>query len=431
MVNSRNATFKVNKQTPIQGPPPEPYSTVINCRKPGGKRAKANDSIKSQQVPLTKIVFGQQPAPKRKRDDDQCEAPQSKKAKTDRAFRIPVQNPKLPKPTKFRRGRHVKADVNLDVWNTIYEYTDPGQLLEMRTKIPDCYQALSDYPKIWKRSRAYHYPDLPDPPSGLTEFQFADLRHGLGCQSCKTKSTRKTYWAFLRRWCKKCWDLKTIKEHEAVTQFKEQVGEDTDGVSSLLLKCLPSAVLDSWGNFVGTGPSPSHSYKIVYLKTQLQSFITEYQQHRQAQEGPDAWDVEADPWITSKIEAVIAQREFALKLQHWEENNRHSRSLDYQDKKDARKQFYIEQASKLTPPISAGELSLCGAYKRAIAIPKEPNMVSWMQLKPKLEKEIAEVKEKARNQADIERERVDAIMGFPVAETLGRGPTQESTPSSG
>jgi hypothetical protein len=33
----------------------------------------------------------------------------------------------------------------------------------------------------------------------------------------------------------------------------------------------------------------------------------------------------------------------------------------------------------------------CASYRRAVAIPKEPNNTSWLQLKPKLEKEAAEL----------------------------------------
>jgi hypothetical protein len=38
------------------------------------------------------------------------------------------------------------------------------------------------------------------------------------------------------------------------------------------------------------------------------------------------------------------------------------------------------------------EMEACPSYRRAVAIPKEPNNTSWQQLKPKLEKEAAELR---------------------------------------
>lgn len=410
MVNSKNVAFKVDKQTPARAAPPQPYATVINCRKPGGKRAfKVVEEVRSQQVPLTKISGSPHNSAKRKRSlaDERGD-----REETDRANRttpcsqdsgttdsapsssqrpFPIQRPQLPKPTKLRRGKTLSKEVDLDCWFLIWTFSDPAQLLEMRSKIASCYRFLRDNPTLWKHSRSFYYGDqLPDPPSELTEFQYAHLRHGHGCMSCGTPSTRKTYWAFLRRWCKTCLQSKTIKEHDAAALFKDQNGEDI----SFLQKCLPCGQFDSWGNFTGVGPAINHSTKTVYLLADVQKIVAEY--IRESQENSATWHAEMRAWIGAKVKVVEERRGFARKMECWEENMRSLKSTDYNNRKDARKRYFVEKASKLSPPITLPEMERCPAYRRAVAIPKDPNMTSWLQLKPKLEKEAADLRASGR-----------------------------------
>jgi len=401
MVLSRNVTFKVNKQTPTSGPPPQAYGTVINFRKPGGKRAiKAKKEPKSQRVRLTKVPTPEAPDGKRKRDPDDFDdgglrlsAPSAPAAfgtgpvtSPDRPA-LAMQEPHLPKPAKFRKGVPLSKSVDLDCWFTILRFSDPAQLLEMRTKIASCYRFLRDNPMLWKHSRTFYYNGtLPDLPSELTEFQYAHLRHGHGCMSCHTPSTRKTYWAFLRRWCKTCLQEKTIKEHEAILLLKDLPEEDLP----LLLKCLPSGIFDSWGNFVGVGPSSTHSLKTVYLLQDVEKFALSYT--NTSEENIDAWPANKGAWMAARTKVIEERRGFARAMELWEDHTRQSRSSDFYEKKAARKKYFREKAAELTPPISASDLEACASYKRAVVIPKAPNMLSWLQLKPKVEKEVADNK---------------------------------------
>lgn len=409
MVNSKNVAFKVNKQTPTNGPPPQAYGTVINCRKPGGKRAQRGEKeVKSQRVRLTKIPGIDDADKKRKREgndpndeangDAKCRvlamigpgsAVAVSTASAERPFATASQRPHLPKPTKFRRGKTLSKGVDLDCWFTILSFSDPAQLLEMRSKIASCYRFLRDNPMLWKHSRNYYYGgSLPEPPSELTEFQYAHLRHGHGCMSCGTPSTRKTYWAFLRRWCKTCLQSKTIKENDAMPLFKDANGEDI----SFIQKCLPSGIFDSWGNFVGVGPANTHSLKTVYLASDVNKIVAEF--NKESTDNRISWHAEMRTWVANKVKLVEERREFARQMELWEDSTRQSKSFEYHEKKQARKVYFIEKASQLTPPISLREMESCPSYRRAIAIPKDPNMTSWLQLKPKLEKEAADIKAK-------------------------------------
>lgn len=399
MVNVKNVAFKVNKQTPVSQTPPQAYGTVINCRKPGGKRAsKEPKEVRSHSVPLTNVSGSK----KRKRDalkredlpshldvgpSSAANAQAILPAVREASQPLITQKLKQVKPTRFRKGKVLEKGFDLDTWWTILTFSDPAQLLEMRQKIPSCYRFLRDNPMLWVHSRTNLYgDDMPEPPSDLDEFQYAHLRHGHGCMSCGAPSTRKTYWAFLRRWCKTCLQSKTVKEHDASISMRDVGIEDV----TFLRKCLPSGVFDSWGNFVGVGPASTHSLKTIYLLSEVNKLQSEVR--AAAELYPDTWSAELRPRMAQKFVLVDERRAFARKMELWEEATRSNKASDYQAKKAARKAYFQDRALQLDPPISSKEMEACPSYRRAVAIPKDPNNTSWQQLKPKLEKEAAELR---------------------------------------
>ena len=115
---------------------------------------------------------------------------------------------KIPKgPTRFQKNHPVKALVNIDVWENILLFCSPDLLLKARTVSSTFRSVLKDDSLIWKKARIKHFgPDMPDPPSGLSEPQYADLLTRIGCQThgCESTRTRKTYWAFQKRLCIGC-----------------------------------------------------------------------------------------------------------------------------------------------------------------------------------------------------------------------------------
>ncbi|KAJ4357777.1 uncharacterized protein N0V89_002353 [Didymosphaeria variabile] len=405
MVNSKDFAFRVNKQTPANGSLPPAYGTVIDCRPAHGRRGRSEKEVKSRPVRLTRV-----PGPhgveckKRKRDgkdfkNDDGTATASKESSVDTMSTASVSTASTerplvvrksqPAPTRFRRGTVLKKQVDLDSWFTILRFSDPAQLLEMRTRIASCYRFLRDNPMLWKHSRDHSYDDsLPDPPSVLSEFQYAHLRHGHGCMSCHKPSTRKTYWAFLRRWCKTCLHSKIVKEHEVIAMLKEASEEHV----LELLKCLPVAIFDSWENYVGVGPGNTHPQKNVYILQDVENLLAEH--GRERDENPATWHAECRVWMSEKEKVIQERHDFARKMEFWEDHARQVKSSDFQEKKMARKKYFKERAAELTPPITEKELQLCPSYRRAVVIPKMPNMLSWSQLKPKVEKEAADVRKR-------------------------------------
>lgn len=205
--------------------------------------------------------------------------------------------------------------------------------------------------------------------------------------SCGTSQTRKCYWAFLRRWCKVCFQSKTLKEHDALALLKDAEGRDL----SHIYKCLPSGIIDSWGNFVGVGPAATHSLKTIYSSIDVQNLIAEYLAESKKYTDSEEFHKWYASWVSEKVKVVEERKAFAKKMELWEETTRSSKTFDYQAKKAARKAFFEKQALKLSPPIPLRVMEACPCYRRAIAIPKEPNMTSWNQLRPKLEKEAADL----------------------------------------
>lgn len=406
MVNAKNYAFKVHPQQPNCQASTQAHGAIINCRKPGAKRiARDAKDVLSQQVSFVDVdgVLKRKRAPGDVSEHDASSSrttPRSDASTSGSSTTVALpersishQRPSTIKLHKIKKPKLPSKGVDLDCWFTILSFSDPAQLLEMRRTIPSCYHFLRDNPALWKHSRNYHYgDDLPEPSSELTEFQYADLRHDHGCQSCKTPNTRKTYWAFLRRWCKDCLKKKHCREPEAVAMLRSALNEDL----SFLHTCLPAGILDSWGNFVGVGPATTHALKTVYLRSDVNKLVAEYNTLRAQNKDPAAWGAELNAWYEPKVRVVEERRLFAKEMEGWEELMRGARSQDYTLKKAARKAYYLAKASELEPAISARELECCPSYRRAIRIPKDPNSTSWLQLKPKLEKEAAELRAKGR-----------------------------------
>jgi hypothetical protein len=163
---------------------------------------------------------------------------------------------------------------------------------------------------------------------------------------------------------------------------------------SVLRKCLPSGVFDSWGNFVGVGPASTHSLKTIYLASEVGKLADEVR--NAAALHPTTWSDEIRSAMAQKFAVVEERRAFARKMELWEEATRSNKASDYQAKKAARKAYFELKASQLNPPISLKEMEACPSYRRAVAIPKDPNNTSWQQLKPKLEKEAEELRKGIR-----------------------------------
>ena len=127
--------------------------------------------------------------------------PRGRKPRAAKPFKTPKG------PMRFQKNHPVKAAVNVDIWENILSFCPPDFLLKARMVSSTFRSVLKDDSTIWKISRVKHFgSDMPGPPSGLSEPQYADLLTGTGCQTrgCTSTKARKTYWALQRRLCMVC-----------------------------------------------------------------------------------------------------------------------------------------------------------------------------------------------------------------------------------
>jgi hypothetical protein len=420
MVNSKFVAFKVDKQVPLQGPHQAPTSIVLNCRKGGGKRrSKAGQAADSHPVSVTKLL---NPGKKRQRDEEdqdrKCESQSSKSPKLSvgtsphsgqssqgsRALspQTPSSTPgqssiglggstpvRPLKRTRLSRRKPFTGEWHTDIWWHVMTVSNPAQLLQFREHIRLCFHLLDRYPKIWEHSRVHTYgDDVPNPPSEINEFQYASLRHGTGCMSCHKEKTRKPYWAFLRRWCKDCLKSKLILDHEAIPMMASipMPSENGEELSSLM-RCLPSGVLDTWGNFLGVGPATTHSLKTVYVRDDVEKLVAECTARLKANDF--VWTEEAKTWIREKTKLMEERRAFAQQIERWEEKSRQAKSLQNHNFKESRRTYFAQRANEFDPPMLLAEMQGYRAFDRSIKITKPPNLSCWQMLKPKLEVERA------------------------------------------
>lgn len=149
---------------------------------------------------------------------------------TDGEITLPKKNkggrpPKNPKaklqigPTRLSSNRPVQHPPTADTWCLIFKFSDPNLLINLidgqgewaqdmtSNSRSSIFQEVLTNSSIWKEARLNKYgDDHPNPPPGLSEYQYAKLFRKVGCQSkgCQNKHARTIYWAFLQRWCGKC-----------------------------------------------------------------------------------------------------------------------------------------------------------------------------------------------------------------------------------
>lgn len=129
------------------------------------------------------------------------------------------------KPTRLNPKRPVQHPPTGDAWYIILGFSPPKLLIQLkdcegewaekmtRQNGPTIFQDILQKSTVWKTARINEYGfDHPNPPPGLSEYQYANLLTKSGCQSkgCD-KQARTVYWAFLQRWCTGCLISNTVE----------------------------------------------------------------------------------------------------------------------------------------------------------------------------------------------------------------------------
>ncbi|KAG8533208.1 uncharacterized protein KY384_001991 [Bacidia gigantensis] len=306
-------------------------------------------------------------------------------------------------PTRLRKDKPVRTGLVTDVWEIILDFCPLEKLLKLRGLSPTFHSVLSG-DKVWRASRLNQFgSDHPPPPNGLAEWQYANLLIGTGCHGagCKEKNTRRTYWAFQRRWCEKCChnNIKKVdhvfaKGTWAIAYIEqERCAKEQLKMYERASKCIPHAMFDSWNHYQWAGhheiPPPwASTYGAqtpVYSKYDIEKFNDRLENFLIADPKGD----EIDQWF-KKEEQINA--EFMKQLQTvetWMEMDKIKREKGRVERREERIMFYQKKAMNLLPPLEANVLELCPSYDRAIQISKAPSQKSWTILLEKLKLERA------------------------------------------
>ena len=310
------------------------------------------------------------------------EREQSPRRKKPGPFPRTTSRASLPRkaPTRLRKDRPVRTGLPMDIWETILGFCTLEKLLKLRGLSGTFYSALKSE-STWKQARIHQFgSEQPDPPDGLSEMQYADLLVGVGCHGtgCSEKCTRRTYWAFRRRWCEKCCVLNLVKGRHAKAEYDKY-----DQIS----KCVPYAMYDSWNHYQWAGhyeePPPwAGAYGAqsrVYSKFDLQEFGRRLQKV-----SPISDD---STWFEDQEAANICYVDQLQRIEAWVELDRKQREKDRADMRDKRAEFFEERASRLHHPLESDALKRCPSYERSIHISKRPTEKSWRILQEKLASE--------------------------------------------
>ena len=350
----------------------------------------------------TRTTFLEDVARKKRKDEDYSKLYNGQPPKKKKPGPVPRATPRPPlprkAPTRLRKDRPVRTGLPMDVWETILSFCSLEKLLKLRVLSWTFYSALKN-DGTWRRARIHQFgPDQPDPPDGLTEMQYADLLVGVGCQGagCKEKCTRRTYWAFRRRWCEKCCVLNLVKARVAKVEYNRY-----EEVS----RCVPYAMYDSWNHYQWAGHYPDPplwagtygAQSQVYSKFDLEKFENRLQ-------NMDPLGINST-WLDEQAALNETYMDQLQSIERWVELDRKQREKERAETREVRANFFSKRALQMDPPLEFDVLEKCRSYERSIQISKYPTEKSWQILRDKLfyERERAEVETKRIRRAAYHR----------------------------
>ncbi|RMZ82980.1 hypothetical protein DV737_g1793, partial [Chaetothyriales sp. CBS 132003] len=280
-----------------------------------------------------------------------------------------------------RRPLRNSDEIHSDIWKGILPYCEPRFLLEAKVINRLMYVILSDMSSIWRRSRQTHIPEAPPCPGALTEQQYVHLLVGRGCQipHCSKRKVTAVAWPFLGRLCLDCIREKTINVDDIPAERQHLVGND------LLVLALPMGRSVSGRHIKSPVLNDDGSYlqrqKLVALKSDWEDLEAEYLElSREKDEGV------LQEWFDGK-KAQTKRHMQEIRLIEAATDNRPLRSGVLQEgiaKSEARRQLFIQEAAKLSPPMTERTLNCMSAFHRAVATGNTASTRAWELLLPKL-----------------------------------------------
>jgi len=262
----------------------------------------------------------------------------------------------------------------MEVWANVLELGfDLKDLLGLRLVSRKFLGALQ-LQKVWKEARLRTYgSDCPGPPAGLTEFEYARLLLGKGCQApdCKVEASR-TYWAFKKRLCHECYRKQVFAKGFVLDLNPRSIDllfPFTTGLSSRYICTGHSGRAPSYSRPEYTSYHKDAAFEAIASAAKLDTMS----------------EIEKDDWYCSQK----AVRDTALA--QLQQCDTFFTALEEAPKIKARalqaeaKQYFIDMALAMNPPLTKRALGLCPSYWKAFVrqIDKVKEAL-WAELVPKL-----------------------------------------------
>ena len=288
------------------------------------------------------------------------------------------------KPLRMRIGHPVAVSTPMDVWRVLLQSCDPVFLLKAR-RVSRSFSSILECDKIWEEARLRIYgPDCPGPPANLTEWQYADLLTGVGCQAknCVDKRAKRVYWIMQRRWCEKCWQKRTL-----TAQAVRIITRDYAKVSTFV-PCF-SYNRSKKHHFIGwraTAPDwvRDPTYELGYERRAIRDVMSEIDGLLgKTQDEKDEWS------RLRELETRRLQQELKI-VEHFFETRKRVIRREERGLEEARKTFFEEKAILMHPPMRPEVLRLTSAFHRAIAIRSKPTESAWQALSVRVKEERRE-----------------------------------------
>lgn len=304
--------------------------------------------------------------------------------------------PRKDDETVLTARKPVSTFVPVDAWAQIFRRSDLKFLLQARLVCRDFRDILTTQ-TIWRDARIYCYGDsIPDCPKGLNERQYVNLLSGKGCQvrPCTQNLTKKVYWAYMLRMCESCFKDTTQRQDSECEEaflyselFNRLAPEAQGTLPARLSELLPASnVLSIGGVYTQTRPLDRDNQMWRYADD-IRHYcvkISDYDSLKQDFRREVMVDPSTAflPWTKRKWnetrERVKSARELDLACRDL--FGRH-RSL-----REQKQDFFLEQASTLTPVMSEAMLDKMAAYHRALDTQNAASQRSWDTLVAKIDK---------------------------------------------
>lgn len=388
---SNAPTFVVRPQPILKDTPPE-RGQKINFKQPKIRIQPAASIQKLSDVTTQPKVYSQK---------IRFADPKTQTRFTPRqrpAEERPFKRPKLEKVAQghgersFSTRRPLKVQLPTDAWQLIFQRCELSFLLKARL-VCRAFRDLLDREALWREARIGQFGDaIPERPLAITEFQYAKLLVGRGCQiaPCPRRDTRKVYWPFMLRMCEKCFnrivEVPSLDWPEARSyseMYRALESQVRQTIPSQLPSLLSAARLRG-GRWAGPRLLDSEHPKWQQSSAAENSVVltADYEALRlgfneKVQDDPDHFVL----WATQKWEKTWEQMNTALILSEMDlaEPSRQD-SL-----REERTSLFAEKALDLSPPMAFEVLEKFAAYHKALETPNPATIRSWETLKAKID----------------------------------------------